>query len=159
MSILLRSFSIFRVNFSSPPSKPSHFKIQVTQALFYDILALSAGNAGNGDTMRTEDLKNISPIIFALFVLAIFSIIALLPVDEECEEDDQPTVDELEAIVENAIKNGHSIAWDGDVSEEGFSSNEGIAVLPVDESRKDLFINPGTELAVDQELRQTTFEN
>lgn len=68
-------------------------------------------------------------------------------------------IDELEAIIEHAIKSGHSIAWDGDVSEEGFSSNEGIAVLPVDESRKDLFINPGAEQKVDQELRQKTFES
>jgi len=68
-------------------------------------------------------------------------------------------IEELEAIVDNAIKNGYSVAWDGDVSEKGFSSKEGIAVLPVDEKREDLFENPGEELKVNQDLRQETFES
>jgi bleomycin hydrolase len=66
---------------------------------------------------------------------------------------------ELESIVDNAIKNGFSVAWDGDVSEKGFSAKNGIAVLPTDEKREDLFTNPSDELEVTQEMRQETFES
>ncbi len=68
-------------------------------------------------------------------------------------------MEEMEKIVDNAVKNGYSIAWDGDVSEKGFSAKDGIAVLPVDEKREDLFVVPGEEVEVTQELRQTTFES
>lgn len=68
-------------------------------------------------------------------------------------------ITELESIVDNAIKNGFSVAWDGDVSEKGFSAKNGMAVLPKDAKRDDLFINPGEELKVTQELRQQTFES
>lgn len=68
-------------------------------------------------------------------------------------------LEELVKITDYALKNGFSIAWDGDVSEKGFSSDKGIAVLPVNDEREDLFLNPSDELFVDQELRQSTFEN
>ncbi len=64
---------------------------------------------------------------------------------------------ELVTITKNAISNGYSVAWDGDVSEKGFSASKGVAVLPVNEKREDLFTKPGEEIAVTQELRQTTF--
>ncbi|MEO1260777.1 MAG: C1 family peptidase [Bacteroidota bacterium] len=66
-------------------------------------------------------------------------------------------VDQLVAIAENAVKNGYSVAWDGDVSEKGFSASNGIAVLPTKGKRKDLFEQPGDEIEVTQELRQKTF--
>lgn len=66
---------------------------------------------------------------------------------------------ELESIVDNAIKKGFSVAWDGDVSEKGFSAKNGIAVLPKDAKRKDLFTTPADELKVTQEMRQETFES
>jgi len=68
-------------------------------------------------------------------------------------------MNELEAIVDNAVKGGFSIAWDGDVSEKGFSAKEGIAVLPVDKKREDLFTKPGKELVVTPEARQAAFES
>ena len=66
---------------------------------------------------------------------------------------------DVERIVDNALANGFTVSWDGDVSEKGFSSRNGIAVLPVDENRKDLFTTPGAEIKVTQELRQETFMN
>ena len=66
---------------------------------------------------------------------------------------------EMESIVDNAVKKGYSIAWDGDVSEKGFSAKKGIAVLPIDPGREDLFVNPDKEMAVTQEMRQRTFES
>lgn len=68
-------------------------------------------------------------------------------------------MDDLVAIARNAVENGYSVAWDGDVSEKGFSAKNGIAVLPVDEKREDLFSRPGEEVAVSQQLRLETFSN
>lgn len=68
-------------------------------------------------------------------------------------------IDDLVAIARHAIENGYSVSWDGDVSEKGFSARNGIAVLPIDEKREDLFTQPNEELAVNQQLRQETFEN
>lgn len=67
-------------------------------------------------------------------------------------------IDELMSVIDNALYNGYTIAWDGDVSEKSFSARSGIAVLPT-ELRKDLFDVPGEEIKVTQELRQETFEN
>lgn len=66
---------------------------------------------------------------------------------------------DLQAISDYAVKQGYSVAWDGDVSEKGFSAGQGIAVLPTDASSKTMFENPCDEMAVTQELRQRTFEN
>lgn len=68
-------------------------------------------------------------------------------------------MDELMSVIDNALKSGYTIAWDGDVSEKSFSARTGIAVLPTDVTRKDLFDVPGEELEVTQDLRQETFEN
>lgn len=68
-------------------------------------------------------------------------------------------IQDLQNIVDHAIANGFSIAWDGDVSEKGFSAKNGIAVLPVDGKREDLFTKPGKEVDVTQEMRQETFES
>lgn len=68
-------------------------------------------------------------------------------------------IDELMSSIDYALLAGYSIAWDGDVSEKGFSSKEGIAVLPEDENRDDLFTNPGKETTVNQENRQQNFES
>ncbi len=66
-------------------------------------------------------------------------------------------IDDVIETVDYAIENGFSVAWDGDVSERGFSSAKGIAVLPQNPSRGDLFSRTGEELDVDQEMRQKTF--
>lgn len=66
-------------------------------------------------------------------------------------------IDELVATIDHAIETGYSVAWDGDVSERGFSKSKGIAVLPV-EGREDIHKYPGDEIEVDQEQRQETFD-
>lgn len=68
-------------------------------------------------------------------------------------------MDEMMSIIDYALLKGYSISWDGDVSEKGFSARNGIAVLPVDNNREDLFTMPGEEIAVTQENRQANFEN
>ncbi|MCL2727165.1 MAG: C1 family peptidase [Bacteroidales bacterium] len=40
------------------------------------------------------------------------------------------TLDELMATIDNALHKGYTIAWDGDVSERGFSHVNGVAINP-----------------------------
>ena len=65
-------------------------------------------------------------------------------------------LDELEALVDNAIMNGYSITWDGDTSEKGFSGRKGYEIIPVDgpEGRK----RPAKEVESSQETRQVMFD-
>ena len=53
-------------------------------------------------------------------------------------------LDELKAIVDNAIDNGYSVVWAADVSEKGFKWRKGYAVMPELKSEKDM---EGTELS------------
>lgn len=69
------------------------------------------------------------------------------------------TLDKLMNSIDRALGMGFTIAWDGDVSEKGFSAKSGMAVLPVEAAREDLFENPGEEMKVDQMNRQEYFEN
>lgn len=89
-------------------------------------------------------------------------------------------IDELMSVIDNALTTGYSVCWDGDISENGFSHRNGVAILPVantkDMSNSDIakwdamsakekkaslykFDKPGTEKKVDQALRQSTFDN
>ncbi len=66
-------------------------------------------------------------------------------------------IEDVVETVDYAIENGFGVAWDGDVSERGFSASRGIAVLPKDPRRSDMLTRVGAELEVDQEMRQATF--
>ncbi len=66
-------------------------------------------------------------------------------------------IDELLEIIDYSINNGYSVAWDGDVSEKGFSSKNGIAIMVDTEEDLD-FSQYHKEMEVSQELRQTFFE-
>ncbi len=68
-------------------------------------------------------------------------------------------LDEMMSAIDAAIEAGYTVAWDGDVSEDGFSQKDGIAVLPEDSRRDDLFTVPGEEVEVTQESRQANFES
>ena len=68
-------------------------------------------------------------------------------------------LDKMIDIVDKALKEGYTIAWDGDVSEKGFDAKKGIAVLPEKPTRKDLFDKPGPEINTTQALRQDSYEN
>ena len=75
-------------------------------------------------------------------------------------------LDDLMAVIDNAIDNGYSIAWDGDTSEKGFNAKEGVAILPLKEwddrtkAEKDTLCKaPEPEKVVTQEYRQETFDN
>lgn len=75
-------------------------------------------------------------------------------------------LDELEAVIDNALKNGFSVAWDGDVSEHEFSQKKGYAVLPFKDwndksaaEKEEITASPETEKTVTQEDRQESFNN
>ena len=89
-------------------------------------------------------------------------------------------MEELKAIVDNAIENGYSVVWAADVSEGGFKWKNGLAVLPKgkdqgdmnatelarwvklsDKERQDAkykIDGPVEEVEVTQELRQEMFD-
>ena len=53
-------------------------------------------------------------------------------------------LDEMKAIVDNALEKGYSVAWAADVSEGGFKWTDGVALLPAERDSRDM---SGTELA------------
>jgi bleomycin hydrolase len=67
-------------------------------------------------------------------------------------------LDELMQVMDRALENGFSVAWDGDVSETSFCHSKGVAVWPVD-GREGACDTRGPETHVTQELRQRGFDN
>lgn len=90
-------------------------------------------------------------------------------------------MDELKAIIDNAVDNGFPIAWAADVSEKGFKWYDGVALMPKGKRQEDLtgselerwvklsdsdrareqyeFDGPCEEIEVTQQLRQEMFDN
>lgn len=89
-------------------------------------------------------------------------------------------LEDLVKITKNALQNGYSVCWDGDVSEKSFAWGKGVAVLPQDKvdemagsdkerwlglSEKDRkaklfsFEGPVPEVSVNQANRQENFDN
>ena len=90
-------------------------------------------------------------------------------------------LEEMKAIVDNALNNGYSIAWAADVSEPGFNWKKGYALIPKKKTANDLsgtelsrwvklsdkdreaeankITGPTQEITVTQELRQQMFDN
>lgn len=90
-------------------------------------------------------------------------------------------LDELKAIIDNALENGYSVGWAADVSEGGFKWLEGVALMPKGKDEGDLtgtelarwvklpsgkradekynFDGPVPEIEVTQELRQQMFDS
>jgi bleomycin hydrolase len=71
-------------------------------------------------------------------------------------------IDDMMSIIDNAIKNGYSVAWDGDTSEKTFYRKKGYAVIPIDDENKDEEseeLLPEKEKIITQEMREETFDN
>ncbi|MDR1198612.1 MAG: C1 family peptidase [Prevotellaceae bacterium] len=67
-------------------------------------------------------------------------------------------IDELMSVIDNALENGYTLVWDGDVSEKGFSHKNCVAIAPV-EDVENLFSEMREECSVDDDLRQKTFDS
>lgn len=68
--------------------------------------------------------------------------------------------------VDNALKNGYTVAWATDVSERYFSWKNGVAIVPEtdyalmdEEERKTMFDGPKKELVITPEIREDAFDN
>jgi bleomycin hydrolase len=82
-------------------------------------------------------------------------------------------IDDLEKIVDYALKNGHSFVWDGDVSERFYSKRSGrddyatgYAIVPekdwedlTKKERKKKITEPIKEKEISQQMRQETLDN
>lgn len=76
-------------------------------------------------------------------------------------------IDDMEAIVDYAIKNGYTVIWDGDVSEKEFSTKTlGYAVVPIKSweekklaEQQTAITTPEEEKQIAQQLRDDTFNN
>lgn len=75
-------------------------------------------------------------------------------------------IEDLMNIMENSLKKGYSIAWDGDVSEKEFKHKKNIAILPIiewqdrtNEQKETVFEKPEPEKKVTQQMRQDCFDN
>lgn len=67
-------------------------------------------------------------------------------------------IDQIVKTIDYAVENGFTVAWDGDVSERTFNQSKGLAIMPANPSRRDLYRVPGEEVEFTQEMRQETFE-
>jgi len=96
------------------------------------------------------------------------------------DEINNVPLEDMMAIIENAINNGYSVAWGADVSEKGFSWKNGVAIVP-DEDNPEIagmesdkwqnldakekkaklysFDEPVNEKEITQEMRQAEFDN
>ncbi len=75
-------------------------------------------------------------------------------------------LDEMMGVIDHALENGFSVAWDGDVSESSFCHGQGVAVWPAvswdersEEAREAVCHVPEPELHVTQDIRQAGFNN
>src|SRR5690606_28812543 len=75
-------------------------------------------------------------------------------------------MDELVETVDNALKNGYTVAWAGDVSEKGFSWKNGVAFVPeidfaqmTTEQKAEMFNGQKAEQKVIEYERQKAFDN
>ena len=89
-------------------------------------------------------------------------------------------LDEMMAIIDNALDNGYSVEWGTDVSERGFSRTKAIAIVPeadiesmsgteaerwgtlTDREKENelyKFDKPGKEKVITQQMRQEAFDN
>ena len=90
-------------------------------------------------------------------------------------------MEEMKAIVDNALQNGYPVVWAADVSEGGFKWRDGVALMPKGKTEGDMndselsrwvkltaaeknndkysFQGPVDEIEVTQELRQEMFDS
>ncbi len=74
-------------------------------------------------------------------------------------------LNQLSNIVDNALSKGYTVAWDCDVSERGFSAQQGLAILPANETAEttksdmnNFFSKPHDQMKVTEEMRQNEFD-
>lgn len=66
---------------------------------------------------------------------------------------------ELTELAKIAIRQGYTLIWDGDVSNDGFSAEKGLAIAPEQENKKEYFIQYLPEKIIAEDERQAAFDN
>lgn len=82
----------------------------------------------------------------------------LVPDNWAWEECYNVPMDDMIAIVDNALENGYTVAWATDVSEKGFSTKLGVAVVPEKEDAQ-MLDGPKPEKAITEDMRQAAFDD
>ena len=90
----------------------------------------------------------------------------MVPDNWEFQWDYNIPMDDITKIIDNALKNGYTVAWGADVSEPYFSWKNGVAYVPATpvrdmtpEQRATMFDGPHPEMTITPELRQEAFDN
>jgi len=75
-------------------------------------------------------------------------------------------INDMTDIIDNALKNGFTVAWATDVSEKSFSWKNGVAYIPTvkvedmtPEEKENMFNGPKPEMEITEDLRQKAFDN
>ncbi len=75
-------------------------------------------------------------------------------------------LDDVTNVIDNALKNGYTVAWATDVSEKSFSWVNGVAYVPevpydvmTTEQKKEMFDGPKPEMTITPEVRQKAFDD
>ena len=79
-------------------------------------------------------------------------------------------LNDITSIIDNALKNGYTVAWGADVSEPYFSWPNGVAYVPENptslnakrmspDQKKEMFNGPKSEESITPELRQEALDN
>ena len=75
-------------------------------------------------------------------------------------------MEEMTDIIDNALKNGFTVAWATDVSEKSFSWKNGVAYIPTKkvedmtpEEKAEIFNGPKPEMEITAEMREKAFDN
>lgn len=113
--------------------------------------------------INPEDYVEISSLMeypyYSKFVL-------LVPDNWSFDQVYNVKMNELVDVVDNALKNGYTVAWAGDVSEKGFSWKNGIAYVPETDFEKmtadeksNMFNGPKPEKHTTEDERQKAFDN
>ncbi len=91
---------------------------------------------------------------------------AMVPDNWAFQHDWNIPMNDITKIIDNALKNGYSVAWGTDVSEPYFSWKNGIAYVPEtnikdmsSQQKKDMFKGPKPEKTITPEMRQQAFDN
>ncbi len=75
-------------------------------------------------------------------------------------------MEDLTTIIDNALKNGYTIAWAADVSEKSFSWKNGVAYVPEkdyedmdEDEKKAMFDGPKPDREITAKIRQEAYDN
>lgn len=148
-------------------SVPEDWRAQIDAILDEELGAVPASFEYNGEEFTVESftkMLDIQPGVYKTFTSFTHhpfysNFILEIPDNYSNGMYYNVPLEKLSKIVDAALDMGYSVAWDGDVSENGFSARKGIAVLPVGNAPDDVFATPVKEQDVTPEIRQIAFEN